>query len=463
MDRRYFLTSSAILWASTRIKIGNANTGRKLEMINQSTIIKTKSDFEREKLRFPFGFKGAYLSELWQIVVLLENDREKKGLGLATQSVLYGDAEIFASTSESNGNANMFVLTNKALKWIEGRSLDSPIKLFDEMLPWLIEEGKKLTGYPNLNINFVYNALVSIDNAMWMLYAEENGISTFTELIPSTYRQAFSHKNDRIAVMFQISYDMPLADIKKAAEEGYFVFKIKTGSPGEQEKMLQQDKARLKEIHDILNEERNKRINRIYYTMDANGRYEKKETLRKYLDYAKEIGAFEHILLYEEPFGESDNEDVSDLGVIIGADESIHSEEDARRKITLGYKAFILKGIAKTLSQTVKIAKIAHENDIPCLCADLTVNPILMEWNKNVAATLAPFPTIGMGLMETNGDMNYVNWENMKKRHPLADAKWTRVVNGIFTLDQNFYDTAGGIFSISTYYQQMMGIARQGL
>src|SRR5690606_27199582 len=87
----------------------------------------------------------------------------------------------------------------------------------------------------------------------------------------------------------------------KAAEEGYFVFKIKTGSPGDQEKMLQQDKARLKEIHDILNEERNKRINRIYYTMDANGRYEKKETLRKYLDYAKEIGAFEHILLYEEP------------------------------------------------------------------------------------------------------------------------------------------------------------------
>src|SRR5690606_26542223 len=380
MDRRYFLTSSAILWASARIKIGNANTGRKLEMINQSTILKTKSDFEREKLRFPFGFKGAYLSELWQIVVLLENDRGKKGLGLATQSVLYGDAKIFASTSESNGNANMFVLTNKALKWIEGRSLDSPIKLFDEMLPWLIEEAKKLTGYPNLNINFVYNALVSIDNAMWMLYAEENGISTFTELIPSTYRKAFSHKNDKIAVMFQISYDMPLSDIKKAAEEGYFVFKIKTGSPGEQEKMLQQDKARLKEIHDILNEERNKRINRIYYTMDANGRYENKETLRKYLDYAKEIGAFEHILLYEEPFGESDNEDVSDLGVIIGADESIHSEEDARRKIALGYKSFILKGIAKTLSQTVKIAKIAHENDIPCLCADLTVNPILMEW-----------------------------------------------------------------------------------
>src|SRR5690606_28097569 len=106
MNRRYFLASSAILWASTRIKTGNANTYTKLEMINQSTIIKTKSDFEREKLRFPFGFKGAYLSELWQIVVLLENDKGKKGLGLATQSVLYGDAELFASTSESSGNAN---------------------------------------------------------------------------------------------------------------------------------------------------------------------------------------------------------------------------------------------------------------------------------------------------------------------------------------------------------------------
>ncbi|PRD48119.1 enolase C-terminal domain-like protein [Sphingobacterium haloxyli] len=425
-------------------------------MVNQSIIIKAESDFEREKLRFPFGLKGAYISELWQTIVLLEDDKGEQGLGLATQSVLYGDAEIFAATSESSGNAYMFVLTNKALKWIEGKSFHTPIELFDEMLLWLLEEGRKLTGHHNLNINFVYNALVSIDNAMWMLYAKENGISTFRELIPSIYRPTFSYKNDRIAVMFQVSYDMALSEVQKAADQGYFVFKIKTGSPGDQDSMLRKDKARLKEIHDILDRKRNNEISKIYYTMDANGRYGKKETLRAYLDYAKKIGAFEHILLYEEPFMEGNDEDVSDLGLIVGADESIHNENDARRKMALGYKAFILKGIAKTLSQTIKIATVAHENGIPCLCSDLTVNPILVDWNKNLAATLAPFPIIGMGLMETNGDMNYANWENMKERHPFADANWTQVTDGIFQLDQDFYAVAGGIFSISSYYREMM-------
>src|SRR5690606_5251261 len=138
----------------------------------------------------------------------------------------------------------------------------------------------------------------------------------------------------------------------------------------------------------------NNQQQKIYYTMDANGRYQTKEALEDYLQYAKEIGAIEHMLLYEEPFVEENQEDVSDLGVIVAADESIHSEEDALRKVALGYRAFVLKGIAKTLSLTVKIAKIAQEHQIPCLCSDLTVNPILIDWNKIIAATLPPFPEL---------------------------------------------------------------------
>ena len=87
--------------------------------------------------------------------------------------------------------------------------------------------------------------------------------------------------------------------------------------------------------------------------------------------------------------------DIRDIPVRIAADESAHTEKDALKRIQMGYRAIALKAIAKTLSMTMKIAQIAYENNVPCFCADLTVNPILMEWNKNIAARLSPFPGSG--------------------------------------------------------------------
>src|SRR5690606_40327234 len=43
---------------------------------------------------------------------------------------------------------------------------------------------------------------------------------------------------------------------------------------------------------------------RIPYYFDANGRYEKKETLERLLDHARKIGAFDQIAVVEEPFDE---------------------------------------------------------------------------------------------------------------------------------------------------------------
>ena len=94
----------------------------------------------------------------------------------------------------------------------------------------------------------------------------------------------------------------------------------------------------------------------------------------------------------EEPFAENNEVYVGDMGVTIAADESAHTVEDAARRIEQGYKAIVLKGIAKTLSMTLKIAQLAYEKKIPCFCADLTVNPILVDWNKCVAARLSAFP-----------------------------------------------------------------------
>ncbi|WP_257669477.1 hypothetical protein [Parapedobacter tibetensis] len=66
-------------------------------------MVGTDSDFMREKLVHPFGFKGAFLTELWQVASLMESTSGKHGIGLATQSVLYGDADFFASCSEAEG------------------------------------------------------------------------------------------------------------------------------------------------------------------------------------------------------------------------------------------------------------------------------------------------------------------------------------------------------------------------
>jgi L-alanine-DL-glutamate epimerase-like enolase superfamily enzyme len=197
------------------------------------------------------------------------------------------------------------------------------------------------------------------------------------------------------------------------------------------------------------------------YYFDANGRYESRETLQCLLDHARKIGAFDQIVLVEEPFPEELEVLVDDLGVRIAADESAHTDEDAIRRMEMGYGAIALKAIAKTLSMTMKIAQAAHERGIPCFCADLTVNPILVEWNKAVAARLAPFPGLGLGLLETNGHQNYRNWETMVGYHPYPEAEWRKTREGVFHLDADYYARNGGIFTPSPHYEKMLHFTDQ--
>ena len=146
---------------------------------------------------------------------------------------------------------------------------------------------------------------------------------------------------------------------------------------------------------------------------------------------------------------------MSDIGIPVAADESVHDEATALRRLEQGYGALVLKGIAKTLSFSMKVARLAQERNIPCLCADLTVNPILVDWHKNLAARITPFPGIGMGLMETNGDMNYRNWNTMMGYNPAAGASWNKVKQGVFELKDDFYQSSAGIFDPSAHYTQM--------
>ncbi|HLR33110.1 MAG TPA: enolase C-terminal domain-like protein, partial [Fodinibius sp.] len=360
------------------------------------------------------------------------------------------------------GNALMYALTDRALRMAESVSFRTPVELIQTLLPELREEARRITGKKDINENFILNALVGLDNAAWLLYAEENNRSTFGSMIPEPYKPALSHQNGRIGIMFQVSYGMSLDAIREAVDRGYFIIKIKTGQPGSQEEMLKKDMRRLSEVHDVLKDRSSTQTpdQNILYTMDANGRYENKETLEKFVRHADAIGALEHILFIEEPLSENNAEDVSDIGVAIAADDSVHSVEDAKQRIDQGYGVLVLKGIAKTLSVSLTIAKLAHEREIPCVCSDLTVNPLLVDWHKLLAAHLSPFPGLDMGIMETNGDMNYQNWEQMRAYHPGGHAPWTRVTDeGTFVLDEDFYRESAGIFSPSRHYEQWMSLS----
>ena len=398
------------------------------------------------------------MTEIWQTVNYLASDSGKHGIGLCTQNVLWSDARVFGTHSESGGNALMYAMSEKALQLVNGQSFTSPVDLLDIILPEIYEYGKTVTSNPQLRKTFALNALVGVDNAAWILFAKENGCTTFDEIIPAAYKPALSHNHDKTAAIPLMAYNIPIDEIREACDKGFFFMKIKIGQPGTQEEMLEKDKARLSAIHEAIGHMSTPHTQngKLPYYFDANGRYESKETLLKLLDHARQIGAFDQIALIEEPFPEELEIDVSDIPVRLAADESAHTEEDAIVRIQMGYKAIALKAIAKTLSMTMKIAQAAYERDVPCFCADLTVNPILVDWNKNVATRLKAFPGIGnMGLLESNGHQNYRNWETMSGYHPRKDAQWTKVDQGLYHLDKEFYRSGGGIFESSVHYEQM--------
>jgi L-alanine-DL-glutamate epimerase-like enolase superfamily enzyme len=414
------------------------------------------NNFEREPLIRPFGFKGGYMTEIWQIANVLQSASGIKKLGLSTQGVLWSDASVYSSHSESGGNTLMYALTEYALQLVKGREYHDPIELQHQIFNEVHQYGKKITGNPNLRKTFVLNALVALDNAAWLIYAAENKITSFDEMIPKKYRKALSHHHSIVASIPLISYAVPVSEIIEAVDAGYFFMKIKIGQPGTQSEMLAKDMERISAIHKAIGNcsTSHTASGKLPYYFDANGRYEKKDSLLRLIDHVKKIGALEQVAIIEEPFSEDTEINVNDIPLRIAADESAHTDSDVLTRIQMGYKAIALKAIAKTLSMTLRMATVAQEHNIPCFCADLTVNPILVDWNKNIAARLDPFPGLGTGLLESNGHQNYKNWMTMESYHPYPDAGWRKTKNGVFNLDKDFYDKSGGVFTESLHYTE---------
>ena len=425
------------------------------------TVTKTDCNFEREPLRAPFGFKGGFLTEIWQAVAGLRSADGGRGTGIASQSVLWSDETIFARNSESAGNGLMFQLTAHALRLCAGRSFERPEELLDQILPEVLAFGRVITGHPQLRPTFALNALVAVDNAAWQLYAAGCGASSLDALAGS-YRAALPCRHREIAVIPLISYAVTVEQAAGFARAGHPLLKIKIGSDpardGDRAKMLEWDCRRISGIHAAVRDctTPHTASGRIAYYLDANGHYDSKERVQRLLDHCEKIGALKHVVLLEEPFPEEFECDVRDLPVRVAADESAHSVADVTARIDAGYGAIALKPVAKTLSVSLRMAAAAQVRGVPCFCADLTVTPILVDWGKIVAARLDRLPGLKIGVLETNGEQNYRDWPRLETYHPQAGASWTKSKAGLFSLDDEFFSTSGGVFQLSPHYASLV-------
>ena len=421
------------------------------------TIRKTALFCEPEPLVRPFGFKGGAMTEIWQTAAGLVGE-SAQSVGLCTQNVLWCDAKLFAQVPEFESNTMMRDTTAFALSLLNGKTFASPAEAFDSIFPAVYEYARKRCGRDDLRPTFALNALVGVDNALWTLWFRENRLRTFDDLIPDECRAALSQRHKQVAAIPLLSYNVPIPEVVRQVESGSFFMKIKIGRPGTQEEMLEGDKNRLTEIHRAIGHLSTDAMadGKIPYYFDANGRYEKKETLLRLLDHAEKIGMLPQIALVEEPFDEFAPFEVGDLPVRLAADESAHSVDDVRTRIDMGYGAIALKPAAKTLTVSMRMAAEAHKRKIPCFCADLTVNPILVDWNKNVAARLDPFPGISAGLLESNGHQNYARWQTLLARLPDEHASWVTPTDGFYRTDSDFFDQSGRIFDEYGYYPEQV-------
>lgn len=424
-------------------------------------IARGTTNFEREPLVRPFGFKGGYMREIWQVPVALEATTGERVVAVSTQNVLWSDPGVFASHDEPGANALMYAMTEHAVRLAAGRDFETPIDLLEQLLPQVWNYGKAIAGRDDLRLTFALNALVGLDAAAWKLYAKLHGCRTFDDMLPPRFRSVLAARHHDVACIPLMAYGIPLEDVSAYVRNGYFFLKVKIGCDpnhdGDREKMLQWDMRRIEDIHRAVGGQTTPHTEsgRIPYYFDANGRYDTRERLERLLEHCRRIGAFDQIAIVEEPFPEESRIDVSGLGVRIAADESAHSDGDVTERIALGYGAVALKPIAKTLSMTLKMAEVAAQANLPMFCADLTVGPSQVDWNKNVACRLPALPGLKVAVLETNGSQNYRRWDTLRSFFPTGFAPWTDVHDGCFQLSDDFYQTAGGIFLDSEHYSDL--------
>ena len=142
-------------------------------------ITKTNLNIIREPLVKPFGFKGGFFTEKWVCEVELTSESGNKATGQGGLAVLWSDAAVFSAHSEVGGNILMAAMLEYALGMVEGKTFANPVEMLEFLDKPVYEYGCNITDNPELRHTFALNPLVALDNAAWLLYAQENNIDNF--------------------------------------------------------------------------------------------------------------------------------------------------------------------------------------------------------------------------------------------------------------------------------------------
>lgn len=421
-------------------------------------ITETQLEIQREPFARPFGFKGSAFHEKWNMVVRLRDDDGHEAVGLGGLAVLWSDPAVFSAHTEVGGNLLQASILEHALQHVRGRDYDDPPSMLGELLPHAYAYGRTITGNESLRLTFVLLALVALDNAAWLLHAKRQGVQNFDGLIPPWAESCLTDRQQAVATVPAVGYTLPMDELEAILKAGAYVLKIKIGQPGEHAEMVEKDKAWLEQIHNLAKQHRTSMTDsgEVLYYLDANGRYTEKDGMRSLLDHAAKIDALDRIILVEEPFDESVAVDVGDLPARFAADESVHTIEDVQRRYEQGYGALAVKPAGKTMSLAFEMVRAGQDLGMECFVADNACVPVLVEWNKNIAARLPAFPGLKGGLMESNGPENYATWERMLSEYPLPGADWLSPRDGAFRLSDEYYRKSGGIFETPTVYANLL-------
>lgn len=404
----------------------------------------------REPFSRPFGVKGGYVAEKWINTVRLKTtgglEVEAEG-GMAT---LWSDPDFFAEHTVAGGNLLMASVLETALQQCKGLEFATPIELLQELLEPAFEAAKRITDRPNLRRTFVYNSLIALDNAAWLLRAAELGARTFDDMIPEEYRTPLTNRQERLYVTPVVAYGTPLEEARDLVMAGHPVLKVKLGAPGDEETMMKTDLEGLDRLWEGLREVwvggKDQGRSPLYY-LDVNGRYWKREQLERVAAHLSRTGMIESVCLVEEPFQEGLDLSVDGLDLLVAADESLHDVKDVKQRAELGYGAVALKPAGKTLSLSLLMAMEAARHDLLPFVADSATTPRLIDWNRNLSARLPTFPGLDGGLIESNGAQFYKDWDRLVRGHSCYGAAWVEPVDGAFQLDDDFYQNGGGLIS----------------
>ena len=421
------------------------------------TIVSAELGVVREPLRAPFGFKGGTLSELWQVCVRLTLDSGESGTGVGVQSVLWSDPAVFCAYDEAGGNEKMLDVTRHALDLLRGMAFTTPPEMLAALVPVLMEAARQRLGRARVPQTFILNALVAVDFALWQLWDAKHGDGTFGALADA-FCPALTGRETALGGIPLITYHTSEAELRGLLKRGAFLLKIKIGSDpernGDPAAMLSWDIQRLRDVHAAASGYATPYTDcgRPVYYLDANGRYPGRDWLLRLLDAADRMGALERILLLEEPFPEDAPAPVWDVPVRVAGDESAHSAADvARLTGEYGYSAIACKPIAKTLSVTLDMVRAAQEHGAACFCADLTVPPVLLDWNMSLAARLPRIPGLRVGVVESNGPQNYPDWRRLDALCAVPGAPWRVLHEGVYRLDDTFYGQSGLFAPLPAY------------